>query len=135
MNNLHTDIISEYASKISKHIPIRELCVDIQRKIASNISIIVDGRDIGSVVLPNANYKFYLDADVRVRAQRRYNDLVKLDNTVSYDTILQEMKERDYNDMHRQNSPLVVAKDAIVIDSTNLSIEQVVNKVLEYIKE
>ena len=135
MNNLHTDIISEYASKISKHIPIRELCVDIQRKIASNISIIVDGRDIGSVVLPNANYKFYLDEDVRVRAQRRYNDLVKLDNTVSYDTILQEMKERDYNDMHRQNSPLVVAKDAIVIDSTNLSIEQVVNKVLEYIKE
>ncbi len=135
MNNLHTDIISEYASKISKHIPIRQLCVDIQRKIASNISIIVDGRDIGSVVLPNANYKFYLDADVRVRAQRRYNDLVKLDNSVSYDNILQEMKERDYNDMHRQNSPLVIAKGAIVIDSTNLSIEQVVNKMLEYIKE
>ena len=135
IDSLHTDKISEYASKISKHLCVREYCVSIQRKIASDKSIIVDGRDIGSVVLPNANFKFYLDADVEIRAKRRYNDLSLIDSSANYETILKDMKERDYNDIHRKNSPLIVAKDAFVIDSSNLSVDEVVNKMLKIIKE
>ena len=133
--NLHQDKISDYASKISKHMVIREKCVSVQRKIAENQSIIVDGRDIGSVVLPNADYKFYLDADVLVRAKRRYLDLVNTDSSVSFDDVLTDMKNRDYADTHREHSPLKVALDAVVIDSTNLTINQVVDKMMEIINK
>ena len=93
----------------------------------------MDGRDIGSIVLPMANYKFYLDADVGVRAQRRYLELVAKGENVSYQEVLDDLKERDFRDKTRNISPLVVCKDAIVIDCTNLSISQVVDKFLEYI--
>ena len=133
--NLHTDKISDYASKIAKHLVIREKCVEIQHNVAKNHSIIVDGRDIGSVVFPDANFKFYLDADVFVRAQRRYKELLKTENDVNFDDVLNDMKNRDYNDIHRQHNPLKVAENAIIIDSTNLSVDEVVSKMLNIIKE
>ena len=132
---LYTDEISDYASKISKHHEIREMCVEIQRKIAKKQSIIVDGRDIGTVVLKDAKYKFYLDAKVEERAKRRYLDLSKKGNSITYEKVLEDIKLRDYNDINRNVSPLRVAKDAIVIDSTNLSIEEVANKILSIVEE
>ena len=94
----------------------------------------MDGRDIGSVVLPKADFKFYLDADVRVRAQRRYDELVAKGKDVDYQSVLDEMIERDRRDKSRETSPLVICEDARVIDCTNLDINQVVDKFIEIIK-
>lgn len=127
--------IGKYASLVSKHKTIRQKCVEIQRHIASNQSIVIDGRDIGSVVLPNADYKFYLDADIAERAKRRFKDLTNSGINTTLKDVEDELRERDYNDIHRKLSPLVQAKDAIKIDSTNLSIDEVVEKFIEIIKK
>ena len=134
-NLLHTDEISLYASQISTHKIIREKMVEIQRKVANQQSLVMDGRDIGSVVLPMANFKFYLDADVNVRAKRRYDQLVLSGNNISFDEVLEDMKNRDIRDKTRKISPLVVAKDAIIIDCTNLTIEEAVDEFMKYIGE
>ena len=134
-DKLYTDSVSDVASKISTHKVIRRHILEAQRKIAQNQSVVMDGRDIGSIVLPMANYKFYLDADVGVRAQRRYDELIKKGEKVSYQEVLDDLKERDFRDKTRNISPLVVCKDAIAIDCTNLSISQVVDKFLEYIED
>ena len=123
---LHTDKVSEYASLISKHKAIRECCVTIQREIAKKQSIIVDGRDIGTVVLKDANFKFYLDAKLEERAKRRFNDLSKNNKNISFEEVLNDMKQRDLEDTTRKISPLKVADDAIVVDSTNMNIDEVV---------
>lgn len=132
---INNEEIGRFASLISKHKCVREKCVDIQRQIASNQSIVVDGRDIGSVVLPQADYKFYLDADVSERAKRRYKDLTNKGINTTLKQVEDELKERDYNDTHRKLSPLIQTKDAIRIDSTFLTIEQVVNKFIEIIEK
>lgn len=133
-NFLYSNEISKYASLISKHQKIRELCVKIQREVAKTQSVIVDGRDIGTVVLKDAKHKFYLDADIKERAKRRYLELNKTDSSIQYDDVLRDMADRDYNDMHREVSPLKIAEDAVVIDSTNLNIEQVIDKIISYIE-
>jgi cytidylate kinase len=132
-NLINNEVVGSYASKISKHLIIREKCVDIQRKIASKQSMVVDGRDIGSVVLPNAKFKFYLDADVNVRAKRRLLDLQSSNPNLTYEEVLNDLKQRDFNDTTRKLSPLVLCEDAIKINSTNLSIEEVIEKFLEII--
>lgn len=134
-NQISNEEIGKYASLVSKHKIIREKCVEIQRHIASNQSIVIDGRDIGSVVLPNADYKFYLDADIAERAKRRFKDLTNSGINTTLKNVEDELKERDYNDIHRKLSPLVQAKDAIRIDSTNLSIDEVVAKFIEIIEK
>lgn len=131
---LNNEVIGSYASKISKHLLIREKCVNIQREIANKQSMVVDGRDIGSVVLPQAKYKFYLDADVNVRAKRRLLDLAKTNPNLTYEDVLNDLKQRDYNDTTRKLSPLILCEDAIKIDSTNLSIDEVLEKFLSIIK-
>lgn len=133
-NKISNEEIGRYASLISQHKCIREKCVQIQRKIASRQSMVVDGRDIGSVVLPNAKYKFYLDADVTVRAKRRYEEMKSKNVNVTFDEVLKDLQDRDYKDIHRKLSPLVLCKDAIKIDSSNLSIDQVVEKFLKIIR-
>ena len=133
-NKLYSDEVSSGASQISVHKIIREKMVEIQRQVASSQSVLMDGRDIGSVVLPNADYKFYLDADVEVRAKRRFDELVSKGENVTFDEVLNDMKERDHRDKTREISPLVICKDAIVIDCSNLGIEEVVNEFLKYIK-
>lgn len=134
-NQINDEEIGGYASYISQHKCIREKCVELQRQIASMQKIVVDGRDIGSVVLPTAKYKFYLDADVHERAKRRYKDLVSKGISTSLEEVEEELKQRDYNDIHRKLSPLVLCKDAIKIDSTNLSIDQVVDEFLKIISK
>lgn len=133
-NKLHTDKISKISSIISRHTIIRATLVKIQQKIASEQSVIMDGRDIGSVVLPMADFKFYLDADVSVRAKRRHAEYTKKGLNVNYEDILREMKERDYNDTTRSVSPLKKCSDSIVIDCTNLNVSQVVDIFIKYIE-
>jgi len=134
-NDIYRDEVSEVASKISVHPVIRQKLVDIQRHLADTQSIIMDGRDIGSVVLPKADFKFYLDADVKIRAERRHKELLEKGQNVSYDVVLDEMIERDKRDKGRETSPLIVCEDAYVVDCSNLNIEQVVDKFIEIIKE
>lgn len=131
---IKTEEIGGYASFISQHQIIREKCVQIQRQIASKESMVIDGRDIGSVVLPNAKYKFYLDATSTVRAKRRYEEMKARGLDTTYEKILQDIELRDCEDTHRQLSPLIKCNDAIVIDTSDLTINQVVEKFLEIIR-
>lgn len=134
-NFLHTDEVSDYASKISVHRIIREKMVELQRKAALNGSVIMEGRDIGSVVLPDADIKFYLDAKVEVRAERRYKQLCAKGINITYEQVLEDMKERDFRDKTREISPLVIPKNAIVVDCSYLTIDEVVEKFISYIGE
>ena len=126
--------VSMAASNISSLKCVRVKMVDMQRKIASTISCVLDGRDIGSFVLPNADYKFFITASVDVRTKRRYDELTAKGFKVDYDALKKEIEQRDYNDSHREFSPLVKADDAIVIDTSDMSIEQVIDAVMSRIK-
>ena len=123
--------ISHCASVVSQYKDVREKLVSLQQDLAKKNSVIMDGRDIGTVVLPDADLKIYLIASDEERAKRRYKELLEKGQDVEYDTILKELKERDYRDSHRENSPLKRADDAIELDNTNMTIEEVVNKVKE----
>ena len=123
--------ISKCASVISQYKDVREKLVSLQQELAKKNSVIMDGRDIGTVVLPNANLKIYLVADNDVRAERRYKELIEKGQDVSLENIKKELIERDYRDSNRENSPLKKADDAIEVDSSNLSIDEVVNKILD----
>ncbi|WP_066729215.1 (d)CMP kinase [Sneathia sanguinegens] len=122
--------IAKMASDISKLKEVREYMVEEQRKLGKEKSIILDGRDITTVVFPNADYKFYLTASLEQRAKRRYLE----NNKVDFEVLLEDMKKRDYQDSTRENSPLKIAKDAIIIDTTNMTEKEVVNKMLDIIK-
>ncbi len=126
--------VSMAASNVSSLKPVRIKMVEMQRKIAGNTSCVLDGRDIGSYVLPNANYKFYVTASVEERANRRFKELTEKGHKVDYDALKVEIEQRDYNDENRDFSPLKKAEDAIEIDTTNMSIEQVLDIILSYIK-
>ena len=124
--------ISNKTSEMSKKKIIRDYLVKMQREIARDKDVVMEGRDIGSVVLKDAEYKFFLTADVKIRAMRRYKQID--DDKVSFDEILEDLKVRDYNDSHRENSPLIQTEDAILIDSTDLNAEETIEKIISYIK-
>lgn len=124
--------ISNKTSEMSKKKIIRDYLVKMQREIANDRDVVMEGRDIGSVVLKDAEYKFFLTADVETRAMRRFKQLE--DSTASFDEILEDLKKRDYNDSHRENSPLIKTDDAILIDSTDLNAEETIEKIISYIK-
>ena len=126
--------VSMAASNISSLKCVRLKMVDMQRKIASKMSCVLDGRDIGSYVLPDADFKFYITASVDVRADRRYKELTLKGHTVNFEELKKEIEQRDYNDKNRDFSPLKKADDAIEIDTSFMTIEQVSNKVLSYIE-
>lgn len=126
--------VSMAASNISSLKCVRLKMVDMQRKIAGEMSCVLDGRDIGSYVLPNADYKFYINASSKVRAERRLKELKLKGHDVDYDKLLEEIELRDYNDKTRDFAPLRKAEDAIEIDTSYMTIEQVINTVLSYIK-
>ena len=117
--------MSEKSSKISKHACVRAKMVDLQRQIAAKSSCVLDGRDICIHVLPDARYKFFLSASPEVRAERRYLELKSRGKDFSKERLLDEIKNRDYQDSHRANSPLEIAPDAIVIDTSDYTAEQV----------
>lgn len=126
--------VSMAASNISSLKCVRIKMVEMQREIASKTSCVLDGRDIGSFVLPNADYKFFITASVDIRTKRRYDELSLKGFSVDYDALKKEIEQRDYNDSHREFSPLVKADDAIVIDTSNMTVEQVLDAVMSHIK-
>ena len=125
--------VSMAASNISSLRCVRLKMVDMQRKIASKMSCVLDGRDIGSYVLPDADYKFYITASVKIRTDRRYKELKEKGHNVDYDELMKEIEQRDYNDKNRDFSPLVQADDALVIDTSDMTIDEVIEKVTSYI--
>jgi cytidylate kinase len=122
-----------YASIVAKIPEVREKVNSILKNISYKMSTVIDGRDIGTVVLPNADYKFFLTASSEERAKRRYDELIKKGEYVDYKTILKEIQERDYNDSNRKIAPLKMAKDAIKIDTNSKNIEQVLEEIMKYI--
>ncbi|NWF93435.1 MAG: (d)CMP kinase [Syntrophaceae bacterium] len=127
--------ISRLASEISKERGVREALVQKQREMGSKGRVVLEGRDIGTVVFPNADVKFYLDADIEERGRRRFNELVQKGVQVDFEETLQEVKQRDREDMARVHSPLRKAEDAVVIDSTSLSVEEVVEEMARIVEE
>lgn len=133
--DIRTNLVSQGASNVAVVPEVRIKLVDIQREIAENNSIIMDGRDIGTFVLPNADLKIFLTASVDVRAMRRYEDLKEkgiIDSTIT--EIKQEIILRDANDSQREFAPLVKADDAIEVDSSEFEIQQTVSKILEILR-
>ncbi|MCT4404502.1 (d)CMP kinase [Leuconostoc falkenbergense] len=126
--------VTNNVSLVSSYAAVRENLVERQRAIASHDNVIMDGRDIGTTVLPKAQVKIFLVASVEERAQRRYRENVSKGIATDLDTLRKEIETRDYKDSHRQISPLVQAKDAILVDTTGQTIEQVVDEITEIIK-
>ncbi|MDU2638946.1 MAG: (d)CMP kinase [Finegoldia magna] len=130
-DKIRANDVSMAASKVSTYYSVRERLVEIQRQIASNKAIIIDGRDAGTNILKNADYKFYLDASPEVRAKRRFNE--QKDDS-SYETILKDIKLRDEQDKNRKYAPLKRAEDAVYINSDDMNIDEVVEKIIEIIR-
>lgn len=133
-NLIRTKEVSSIVSPISSIVKVREILVDLQRKMANNKDVVMEGRDITTVVFPNADYKFYLDASVYERANRRYIQNQESGINMSFDEILENIKKRDYNDMNKPVGALKRTEEQIYIDATNLTIDEVVDKIMEYIK-
>ena len=127
--------VSMAASNVSAIPKVREFLFELQRSIAQNNNCIMDGRDIGTVVLPNAQIKIYLTASAEARADRRYKELVEKGQQVNYDEILREIELRDYQDTHREIAPLKKAEDAVLVDTTKLNLEESIEHILNVIKE
>ncbi|SHF03658.1 (d)CMP kinase [Desulforamulus putei] len=130
------------SSEVTRHVStvagvpgVREVLVNRQRQMAGETDVIMDGRDIGTVVLPRATAKFFLTASAEERAQRRAKELADKGYTVDIDKLTKEIQERDYKDSHRAVSPLVPAGDAIIIDSSGMTIEEVVDNIISWIEK
>ena len=126
---IRTQDISQKASLVSAHAVVRDMLLDMQRDVAKAHNVIMDGRDIGTVVLPKADVKIFLTADPEVRAKRRYDELIAKGQKANLDVILKEIKQRDYQDTHREVAPLKMARDSVKVDTSNLDIDQVVAEI------
>ncbi len=122
------------ASNVSAIPAVRTFLLDLQRDMAKNNNVIMDGRDIGTVILPDAQYKFFLTASAEVRADRRFKELKEKGIDVDYKALLEEIIQRDYNDSHRTTAPLKQADDAILIDSSNMTLEESINAIADKVK-
>ncbi|MFA5524887.1 MAG: (d)CMP kinase [Tissierellales bacterium] len=132
-DEIRSNEISTNVSDIAKIREVREKLVEIQKSIARNTSVIMDGRDIGSFVLPDAKYKFYITASIEERGNRRYRELTKKGYNTSLDSIINEIKRRDTIDSTREFAPLIKHRDAIEIDTTNKNISEVVSEILNIV--
>ena len=125
--------VSKMASDVSKIKEVRLFLVEQQRAIAKKNDVVLDGRDITSFVLPDSKYKFFLTATPEEMARRRYEELKAKGSDISYETVLADVNDRDYNDTHRDFAPLVQTEDAVLIDSTDLSTDEVIEVILRYV--
>lgn len=132
---IRTNEISMFTSKVATNPSVRKQMVALQQEVAKDKGYILDGRDICTVVLPDAEVKIYMDASAKARAERRYKEYISQGIQADYETIYQDIVARDYQDSHREISPLVQAKDAIRIDTSNLTIDEVVKEVLELVRK
>lgn len=131
---IRSEEVGNMASASSVYKDVRAKLLDLQRKLASTNNVIMDGRDIGTCVLPNALVKVFLTASVDTRAKRRYKELIDKGETPDIHKIKKDIEERDYRDSHRENAPLKQADDATLIDSSDMSIEEVTNTIIDIIK-
>ena len=134
-SELRTPEMSMYASGVSAQPCVRAFLLDMQRQLARTHNVVMDGRDIGTAVLPNAPLKVYLTASAHVRALRRWKELTEKGQTADLAKIEEDINERDYQDMHREHSPLVQAEDAVLVDSSEMTIDEVVEKILSLARE
>lgn len=132
---IRTPEASMMASRISAVPSVRTYLLDLQRNMAKSHNVIMDGRDIGTVVLPDANVKIFLTASPEARAERRYKELCEKGMDVKYEDILNDVITRDYNDSHRETAPLKPAEGCVMVDTTELDFEQSVEKIISVIKE
>lgn len=127
---IRTAEVGENASKVSAIAEVRKKLVALQQEIARSINVVMDGRDIASVVLPDADLKIYLTASVEVRAQRRYKERIEKGEEADLAAIEEEIRQRDYRDMHRDASPLVCVPEAVVVDTSDMSIDEVLEHII-----
>ena len=127
---IRTAEVGENASKVSAIAEVRKKLVALQQEIARSINVVMDGRDIASVVLPDADLKIYLTASVEVRAQRRYKERIEKGEDADLAAIEEEIRQRDYRDMHRDASPLVCVPEAVVVDTSYMSIDEVLEHII-----
>ena len=133
---IRTESVTKFVSPVSKIKEVREKLTEWQREMGENQNIIMEGRDIGTTVFPNADVKIYLDATPEERAKRRYEQNKEAGITgMTYEEILENVKQRDFNDSNREIAPLRKAEDAILVDSTNMTIDEVVQTIINIIKE
>ena len=134
-DDIRTQDISQKASLVSAHAVVREVLLDMQRQVAREHNVIMDGRDIGTVVLPQATAKVFLTASAEVRAQRRTDELIAKGQKAVYAQVLKEIQQRDYQDTHRPIAPLKQAKDAVKLDTSDLSVDEVISQMKKIIGE
>lgn len=136
--NVETEIrtieVSSFVSKVAEIPEVRSKLVEQQKEMGKNKGIVMDGRDIGTVVFPDADLKIFMTASAQTRAKRRYDELIQKGDLITFDEVLKNIEERDYIDTHRDDSPLVKAKDAIEIDNSDISKQEQFEKVLKLIK-
>ena len=131
--DIRSQDISQKASLISTHAVVREMLLDMQRDVARRFNVIMDGRDIGTVVLPKATVKIFLTASAEVRAKRRTDELLAKGQKADYDTVLKEIRQRDYQDTHREIAPLKMARDSVKVDTSDMNLEQAVEAIRDII--
>ena len=131
--DIRSQDISQKASLISAHAVVREMLLDMQREVAQRFNVIMDGRDIGTVVLPKATVKIFLTASPEVRARRRTDELLAKGQKANFDTVLKEIRQRDYQDTHREIAPLKMARDSIKVDTSDMNLDQAVEAIREII--
>ena len=132
---IRTQDIAQKASLVSAHAVVREVLLDMQRDVAKSHNVIMDGRDIGTVVLPDADVKIFLTADPEVRAKQRYDELIAKGQKAELGKILQEVKQRDHQDTHRPIAPLKMCRDSVKVDTSAMDIETVVTAIRNVVKE
>jgi cytidylate kinase len=134
-NLIRDNDVSNYVSKISQIEQVRSKLISLQKEISSQKNVVMDGRDIGTQVMPNADIKLFITADIDVRANRRYKELLLADKKVTYDEVLKNLSIRDFDDTTRDINPLIKAENAIVIDNTNLNFVEQNNLIFNIIKK
>lgn len=134
-DQIRTPEASMFASRVSAVAAVRERMVVLQREIAGGHAVVMDGRDIGTHVLPNATLKIFLTASCEVRAQRRYDEMARAGSEISYEQVLSDIVQRDFNDANREVSPMRQAEDAVLVDTSNMTAEQVVETIVTRARE
>ena len=132
---IRTPEASMMASAVSAKPPVRAFLLEMQRKLARENNVLMDGRDIGTVVLPNATLKFFVTASVEERATRRYKEFKEKGSNVSYEEVYKDIETRDYNDSHREIAPLKPAEDSIMFDTTGFTLQQSIDRLITMVKE
>ena len=132
---IRTPEISQKASLISAHAVVRDVLLDMQRNMAEEYDVVMDGRDIGSVVLPKATVKIFLTASPEVRAKRRYQELLEKGQKASYAQVLKDVQQRDYQDTHRDIAPLKMCRDSVKVDTSEMDLEQSVAAIRKIVEE